>query len=286
MCQGHFCIWVSCVLNVIFREKKLAKLFWTTNSDPGVRYPVLWSVKPFSTQWIQIKLKSFFHFFTALLLASFRLFISLNNCTKKVHVPETFNGIDNNSAKKYGEFPTWACSVYCYYVIKKYSQLTKYTKESQLLQHTSHIRKFSFVILLKFSKILMVKLKKKMVKVEDVGQLKQTEMQMVRWMCGASLSDRKPSDELKDRLGIESITDVMHQMHLRWFGHVERMDNDNWISKCRNLVVAGVSGRGRPNKTSHQVILGDMRELRIEKDLAQDCSAWRRAIKKPPSNPC
>ena len=118
------------------------------------------------------------------------------------------------------------------------------------------------------------------VRAEDVGRLRRTEMQMVRWMCGASLSDRKPSDELKDRLGIESITDVMHQMHLRWFGHVERMDNDNWISKCRNLVVAGVSGRGRPNKTWHQVILGDMRELRIEKDLAQDCSAWRRAIKK------
>ena len=119
------------------------------------------------------------------------------------------------------------------------------------------------------------------VRAEDVGRLRRTEMQMVRWMCGASLSDRKPSDELRDRLGIESITDVMRQMSLRWFGHVERMDNDNWISKCRNLVVAGVSGRGRPNKTWHQVILGDMRELRIEKDLAQDCSAWRRAIKKP-----
>ena len=73
----------------------------------------------------------------------------------------------------------------------------------------------------------------------------------------------------------------MCQMHLRWFGHVERMDNDNWISKCRNLVVAGTSSGGRPNKTWHEVILGDMHELRIEKDLAQDHSAWRRAIKKP-----
>ena len=30
---------------------------------------------------------------------------------------------------------------------------------------------------------------------------------MVRWMCGVSLSDRKP-DEVRDRLSIESITCV------------------------------------------------------------------------------
>ena len=78
----------------------------------------------------------------------------------------------------------------------------------------------------------------------------------------------------------------MRQMHLRWFGHIERMDNDNWVSKYRNFVVDGTRWRGRHRNTWEQVIQGDLRELRLEKGLAQDRNAWRRAIKKHPSNPC
>ena len=59
----------------------------------------------------------------------------------------------------------------------------------------------------------------------------------------------RPSEELRNRLGIESISGVMRQMHLRWFGHIGRMDNDNWVSKCRNVVVDGARRRGRPRKT-------------------------------------
>ena len=124
------------------------------------------------------------------------------------------------------------------------------------------------------------------VKEEDVCRLERTEMQMVRWMCNVSLSDRRPSEELRNRLGIESISCVMRQMRLRWFGHIERMDNNNWVGKCRSFEVDGARGRGRPRKTWEQVIHGNLRKLRLEKGLAQDRNAWRSAIKKPPSNPC
>ena len=65
----------------------------------------------------------------------------------------------------------------------------------------------------------------------------------IKWMCNVILSDRRPSEELRNRLGIESISGVMRQMRLRWFGHIERMDNDNSVSKCRNFVVDGTIGR-------------------------------------------
>ena len=39
--------------------------------------------------------------------------------------------------------------------------------------------------------------------------------------------------------------------------------------------------QGRPRKTWEQVIQGDLRKLRLEKGLAQDRNAWRRAVKKP-----
>ena len=34
-------------------------------------------------------------------------------------------------------------------------------------------------------------------------------------------------------------TEVVRRGRLRWFGHVERKSEDDWVSACRNVVVAG-----------------------------------------------
>ena len=36
--------------------------------------------------------------------------------------------------------------------------------------------------------------------VELSNRLERTEMRMVRWMCGVSLRDRAPSEELRERM--------------------------------------------------------------------------------------
>ena len=45
---------------------------------------------------------------------------------------------------------------------------------------------------------------------------------------GLKLSDRKANAELLSRLGIESVSDVARRGRLRWFGHVERKEPDDW----------------------------------------------------------
>ena len=75
------------------------------------------------------------------------------------------------------------------------------------------------------------------VKEEDLDRLDRNDMRMIRWTCNTSLKDRKSSDELRSRLGIHSIRDVIQARRLRWFGHFERVEGDNWVSKCRDLVV-------------------------------------------------
>ena len=50
--------------------------------------------------------------------------------------------------------------------------------------------------------------------------LEKTERMMVRWMCRVSLKDKKSSEELRKRLGIVSVSDMVCQERLRWFGHV------------------------------------------------------------------
>ena len=101
---------------------------------------------------------------------------------------------------------------------------------------------------------------------------------MVRWICGVSLRDRLSSDELRARLGIKSILDVMRERRLRWFGHVERRDRDSWLQKVRRMEVAGKARRGRPRKTWEQVISDDLRAKGIRRELAQNRAEWRSSI--------
>ena len=116
------------------------------------------------------------------------------------------------------------------------------------------------------------------VKEEDLDRLERNDMRMIRWMCNTSLKDKKSSDELRNRLGIHIIRDVIQARRLRWFGHLERMERDNWVIKCRDLVVPGTKSRGRPRKTWQEVIRTDMRQKNLRPELPQSRSDWKSAI--------
>ena len=115
-------------------------------------------------------------------------------------------------------------------------------------------------------------------KVNDMRRLVRTENSMVRWMSGVTLKDRRPSEELRLGLGIEGVEEVVRRGRLRWFGHVERKEADDWVSKCRNLVVVGGVKKGRPRKTWMECVKEDMKECGLRKEDAQDRSVWSRSI--------
>ena len=60
------------------------------------------------------------------------------------------------------------------------------------------------------------------VRVEEEQRMQRNENVMLRWMCGVTLKDKVPTVELRKRLGIEGVVEVMRRGRLRWFGHVER----------------------------------------------------------------
>ena len=110
------------------------------------------------------------------------------------------------------------------------------------------------------------------IKEEDLDRLDRNDMRMIRWMRNTSLKDRKSSDELRSRLGIHSNRDVIQARRLRWLGHLERMEGDNWVSKCRDLVVPGTKPRGRPRKTWQEVIRTDLWQKHLRPELTQSRS--------------
>ena len=116
------------------------------------------------------------------------------------------------------------------------------------------------------------------IKVNDTQRLHRNEMMMIRWMCSATLKDRKSCEELRAQMGVDSIVDVMRRRRLRWYGHIERREDDSWLKKVQHLEVNGVRGRGRPCKTWEQVIADDLRAKGLTRDLAQDRDKWKAAI--------
>ena len=116
------------------------------------------------------------------------------------------------------------------------------------------------------------------VKEVDTVRLHRTDMRMIRWMAGVKLTDRTTTSQLLLKVGLSPIRDLMQQRRLRWYGHVERMEDDNWVKRCRSLSVEGKRERGRPRKTWEQVVAKDMKEKKLHRTLAQDRVAWRKAI--------
>ena len=57
-------------------------------------------------------------------------------------------------------------------------------------------------------------------------------MRMARQMCNVKIKDRVPSKELKERLGIDDIILILLQNRLRWYGHVLRKEDTDWVKKC------------------------------------------------------
>ena len=93
---------------------------------------------------------------------------------------------------------------------------------------------------------------------------------MVRWICGVKLKDRFPSKELRERLGVDDIALVLQQNRLRWYGHVLRKEDDDWVKKCMEYeALEGPRPRGRPKRTWKEVVKEDCqaRKLNIEDDI-------------------
>ena len=62
---------------------------------------------------------------------------------------------------------------------------------------------------------------------------------MVWWLCGTSWREQKTSVELRDRMVIEATGSVPKRNKLRWFGHMERKEKEDWVIGCMYRVYGG-----------------------------------------------
>ena len=100
-------------------------------------------------------------------------------------------------------------------------------------------------------------------KVEHELKMNRTEMSMIRWMC--VLNERKKSEELSELLGLEPVSLMIKKSRLRWFGNVERKDDNDLFKRCITWEVEGIreDARKRPG------VKNDMESLGISQKDAQ-----------------
>ena len=102
---------------------------------------------------------------------------------------------------------------------------------------------------------------------------------MIRWICSAKLADRVSLRNLRSRLDLASIDDVLRWGRLRWFGHLQRMDIDTWPHKICTFNVVGANPRGRPRKRWCDNIKDDLKRAGLNAAFALDRERWRDAIR-------
>jgi len=108
------------------------------------------------------------------------------------------------------------------------------------------------------------------VRKENEVALQRAEMRMVRWMCNVKVKDRVPTKELRERLGIDDIILILQQNRLRWYEHVLRKEDTDWVNKCMEYEVEGSRPRGRPKRTWKEVVQKDCQVRNLNNEDAMD----------------
>jgi len=90
----------------------------------------------------------------------------------------------------------------------------------------------------------------------------------------------KASKELRERLGVDDIALILQQNRMRWYGHVLRKDDDDWVKKCMEYEAEGSRPRGRPKRTWKEVVREDCQARKLNKEDAVDRCKWWKVIKE------
>ena len=104
-------------------------------------------------------------------------------------------------------------------------------------------------------------------------------MRMVRWMCNVKVKDRVPSKEFRERLGIDDIVLIVQQNRLRWYGHVLREEDTDWVKKCTEYEVEGFRARGKPKRSWIEDVQKDCQVRSLNREDAMDRGRWKKLIK-------
>ncbi len=79
-------------------------------------------------------------------------------------------------------------------------------------------------------------------------QIQASEMRVLRIILGVIRLDRMRNEVIRERQNVTSVLKIMNENKLRWFGHVERMEDLRYAKTFLEWVPRGRRQVGRPRK--------------------------------------
>ncbi|KAI5752846.1 hypothetical protein M8J77_021025 [Diaphorina citri] len=81
---------------------------------------------------------------------------------------------------------------------------------------------------------------------KDESRLQAAEMRFVRSMLGKTRRDRIRNEVCRNLAGVEKVQERIERTRLKWYGHMQRMENVSIPKQMFNLELNGRRRRGRP----------------------------------------
>lgn len=103
----------------------------------------------------------------------------------------------------------------------------------------------------------------------------------MRWIARVSKKEHMKNEEIRSRTKVTSIAEKMMESRLRWFGHVERREDEYVGQRVQNISIEGVRPRGRPRRQWISVVKEDMLKCSLQRTMARDRKLWRKKTWKP-----
>ena len=123
-----------------------------------------------------------------------------------------------------------------------------------------------------------------MLNTNERKKVEAVENNCLRSICGVRRIERVRNVEVRRRSGKSvSIGEKMDQSVLRWFGHVERMEDDRLVKRVYDSEVMGGRRRGRPRKCwidgVKEVLERKGLSMEEARECVQDRGEWRSVCK-------
>lgn len=98
------------------------------------------------------------------------------------------------------------------------------------------------------------------VKDEYVIRLERDDARMILWMVNVRSKDRSFREKLGTTPNVNSMKGCSQGRRLYWFYNLERMEGNEWASKCRTFTISGSFPRRWPRKTWNVASRSDLKE--------------------------
>ena len=111
------------------------------------------------------------------------------------------------------------------------------------------------------------------------AELEVAELRMLRFSLGVTRKDKIRNDFVRGSSHVAKFGSKVREARLRWYGHVQRREDDHIGRRMLRMEPPGRRKRGRPKRRYMDAVKEDMRVAGVGEEDVRDRLRWRRMIR-------